>query len=135
MKPSEFKLEKGAAFLAPSGPKYELHLHIVLTDCNSDGEHLVASVTSVKSGHHDPACEIKPGEHSSITKESFVFYRATTRMMANKINSLVAKNYYKPKEPVSEDLLSRVCDGVVSSEHTPRGMKRFYGKYSQSPIA
>lgn len=41
MQQSEFRLEKGAAFLVPSGPNYELHLHIVLTDCNSDGQHLV----------------------------------------------------------------------------------------------
>jgi hypothetical protein len=133
MQPSEFKLEKGAAFLVLSGPKYELHLHIVLTNQNSDGEHLVASVTSVKDGHHDAACEIKAGEHSSITKDSFVLYRATTRMMANNITSFIRKNYYIPKERVSDDLLSRVCNGVVTSEHIPRGMRKFYETHCKIP--
>src|SRR5262245_44409064 len=59
--------------LIPSGPNAQLHLHVVITEQNADGEHLLVPVSSIKgSGHHDAACEMAEGDHEFIKKASFV---------------------------------------------------------------
>jgi hypothetical protein len=76
-----FVLRKGSAFLVPSGPRDLLHLHIVLTEADADGMHLVATVSSVKEGiEHDKTCVLPVGEHAFITKPSYVVYGLTTQM-------------------------------------------------------
>jgi hypothetical protein len=121
------EIKRGTAFLVPSGPKQQLHLHIVLTDACADGEHLVAAVSSIEGkAWHDKTCVFKGGEHKSITKPSFVFYRLTTRMSARHIKKMIEKNYYKDQPDASDAVCDAICDGVCVSEHTPRGIKRFY---------
>jgi hypothetical protein len=125
-----FEITRGTAFLVPSGPRDELHLHVVLTDESDQGDHLVASVSSIKkAGWHDPTCCFDGGEHDSITKPSFVFYRLTTRMTARHIKNMLAKKLFKEKPPVSDDVCDSICDGITKSEHTPRGVKKYFEKY------
>lgn len=111
----------------PSGPKAQLHLHVVLTDECEDGQHLVASLSSSEGKPwHDKTCVFAGGEHKAITKPSFVFYGATAQMNAAHITKMIASQYYKEQPPVSDQVCKAICDGVCKSEHTPRGAKRYY---------
>jgi hypothetical protein len=117
---------RGAAFLVPSGPKAQLHLHVVLTEKN-DGEILVAPLSSIEGkGWHDSTCVFAGGEHRAIKKPSFVFYRLTTRMSVQHIQKMIAKNYYIEQPPVSDDVCDAICDGVCKSKLTPRGSVNYY---------
>lgn len=88
-----FVLRRKASFLVPSGPKDLLHLHVVLTNGDADGFHLVATVGSIKEGmNYDPACVIEPGEHSFITVRSFVIYALTEPMRSVHVTAMTGKN-------------------------------------------
>jgi hypothetical protein len=120
-------LHPGSAFLMPSGPRAELHLHVVLTDEDENGFHLVVGFSSIKKGvRHDPNCETAVGDHKCLTKPSFVFYALTSPLRASHIEKMIAKNYFKAQPDVSNELYKRICKGLLSSDRTPRGMKKYF---------
>jgi hypothetical protein len=122
-------LYPGLAFLVPSGPRQLLHLHVILTAEDEDGLHLATSFSSIKDGvEHDRTCETKADEHKFLTKPSFVLYAFTTTFRAKHIKAMIEKNYYQVQPDLSEELYARVCDGVLKSDRTPRGMKKYFNQ-------
>ncbi len=112
----------------PSGPKAELHLHVVLTEECENGDHLVANVSSIKPGYHDPTCCFAGGEHERITKPSFIYYGLATRISARHIKNMIGKKYYIEDLPVSDEVCDLICQGIIASKHTPRGIKKYYSE-------
>lgn len=47
-------------------------------------------------------------------------------MNARHIKNMVAKKYYKEELPVSDEVCDSICAGIANSEHTPRGIKKYY---------
>jgi hypothetical protein len=106
-----FKLGKGACFLAPSGPSDLMHLHVVITDVDKDGFHLVAAVNSIRPNRSsDKACEFTGDgtEHDFIKHPSFIQYGVTTTMRASHIEAMIEKSYYKPKENIPDKECERI---------------------------
>lgn len=120
------EIKRGFAFLMPSGPRDQLHLHIALTD-ERDGSFLAVNISSVDGkSWHDKTCLFAGGEHKSITKPSFAFYQLTTQLNARHVKNMINKKLYKEQPEASEVVCDALCDGVCKSEHTPRGMKKYY---------
>ena len=121
---------KRDTLLIPSGPPNnpdQLHLHVILTDCCENNRHLLVNISTIRGGgYYDPTLVIEPGEHPLVIEQSWVVYRRATTLHADHIKKCVDAWSFKPKEPVSEELFSRICDGVGASSFTPRDMKRYF---------
>jgi hypothetical protein len=123
----------GGTLLIPSGPAHDpdrKHLHGILTDICNDGLHVLVCIETVIPGtFHDPACEIKAGEHPFCTKDlSFVNYRRADTIRAEKLIRMVDGWTYRPREALSADLLKRMQAGILTSKFTPRRVKDYYRK-------
>lgn len=121
---------KRGTLLVPSGPANnpdQLHLHVILTDSCENNRHLLVNISTIRNGiFYDPTCVIEPGEHPLVVEQSSVVYRRARTLHADQIRICVDGWSFKPKEPVSEELFSRICDGVDASRFTPRDMKRYF---------
>ena len=53
-------------------------------------------------------------------------YRLLRTVPGNHLKKCVDGWTFHEKEPVSDDLFDRICEGIERSEFTPRGMKKFY---------
>ena len=118
--------------LIPSGPANDpdrMHLHGVLTEKCENSCHFVVCIESIIDGaYHDDTCEVEPGEHEFIKKKSYVNYRRAQVCKADRLKKMVDGWVYRPKEPLSQQLWERMCQGIEKSKFTPRGMKDYYRK-------
>jgi hypothetical protein len=115
---------KGDAFLVESGDR--LHLHVVLTDKDRDGSHLLVSVSTIKPGarYVDYTCEIQAGEHPFVTVPSFVYYHHVQPRHANHIVKCVASGYFKQQNPINPALLDRIRTELLASDQIPKFAKK-----------
>ncbi len=120
-------LAQGTTFLVPSGPAEFLHLHVVASGPRAHPDfRLLIPITSKKAGRfHDPACEILAGEHSFITKDSYVLYREIQKRSASKVVACIENGEFVLKDPVSQDLLTRILAGVGISDFTAPWVREF----------
>jgi hypothetical protein len=113
-----FKPEKKATLLMPSGPLDDperRHLWIILTDpCPRDAHLLVSASTLRENRFHDPSCIIEPGEHKRIKARSWIEYRRCRAELSTALVNGEASWLYHPAEPVSDELLERICDGLYA---------------------
>lgn len=117
-----------AALLLPSGPAHDrdrLHLHIVLTDAvtvdpaQPDAHVVVVSVSSVVEGApHDSTCYLEVGDHPFIRHRSYVFYAVATAYPIATLEQMVVSGEIEVREPVSEDVMVRVTQGLLDSRHS-----------------
>lgn len=117
---------KMGALLIPSGPGDRLHLHAILTNPCPDGQHLLASVTSIGKSFHDPACVLRAGDHPFIEHDSYVLYRRMLRVQSPHLENCVNKGLFVEKDQFHPDVFQRICDGVAASRFAPRGMKNYF---------
>jgi hypothetical protein len=128
--------KRGDALLIPSGPSGDpdrKHLHCIITDRCGAEMHLLVCVESVGPGYHDPSCLLEIGEHDFITKQSWVNYRHTRCHKAARLTKLVDGWVASKRTPLTQHLLGRVCDGLMASRMTPRGMKRYFQALHPNP--
>jgi len=121
-----------ATLLVPSGPIADpdrKHLHIVLNDPFDNGhgdEVLLACVCSIPSTNiYDPICTLFPGEHSFVTKHSFVAYRFTRLMDPAVLEAKVAAGEFVAKPLMDEKIFQNVIEGLADSPQTALRFKRF----------
>lgn len=101
-------------------------MFVILTEANDDGEHLLASITSVPEvGFYDPTCMLNSSDHPFLRHDSYVFYRKAQILRGTKITRLVGQKYYVPREDMAEELTQRILDGVMESDFTPNFCKNF----------
>ena len=69
---------RGKTLLIPSGTRKDpnkKHLFVVTTDACNSNQHLLVPICSIVANrHHDPACELKAGEHPFLAHDSYVAY-------------------------------------------------------------
>jgi hypothetical protein len=107
------------------------HLFVIMTKACADGQHLLLSVSSIKSEvKHDPTCELDAGCHPFVTKPSFVLYAKASRVRSDLLIKCVDGWVYTPKERLADDVFARVCTGVAASPFTPRWAKKYFTENS-----
>lgn len=111
-----------ATVLIASGPAHDpdrKHLFIVLTEpLGEPPEVLLVSLSSVTDGSPcDASCLIEVGEHQFVLHQSFVAYRFARIVRAEVLRSGVDSGKFVAREPVSEALYRRICDGLRASPH------------------
>ena len=86
------------------------HLWVVISDPAQDKDRvLLVNFSSVKVGvPFDSACELSPGDHSFITKQTFVYYRHAQVLPNRDLESQVSSGRIKISRhgPVSEDTIA-----------------------------
>jgi len=111
--------------LFPSGPSD--HLHVIVTNSCENKQHLLLSVTSIKTDmHYDPTCVLAPGDHPFIKHPSFVFYSKADQKASAHITRMVELCYFVPKDDVSEELINKIRDGIQVSEFSPPWAISYY---------
>jgi hypothetical protein len=120
-------VQVGDTFLIPKrGDEFE-HLWIVLTEPDDDGNAVCVNVTR-KELYSDTTTVLKPGEHPFISKESVVHYPDAQILNLHKVQKAIDSNPHsytcKAHKPCSDDLFTRIQEGLLDSPHTPKGIKK-----------
>jgi hypothetical protein len=119
-----------ATFLIPSGPPHDpdrKHLFVILTDPQEDSDVLLVSLSSLRPAlPHDPTCILVAGDHPFVRHDSFVFYRLARIVPVAALRRRVRDGTFIPREPMREEVFSRICQGLLASPHTTPKIKRFY---------
>ena len=103
------------------------HLHIILTNpAGSHSQVIMVNITSWRTGS-DETCIIWPEEHPFIKGQSVVFYQKAS--MVKESNIALIKRNGRALEPLSDRLLTKICEGICKSDQTPTQVKEFYRKY------
>jgi len=101
---------KKGTLLKLSGNKE--HLFVILTEECSEKCHLLVNFSSIHDNvYHDDACVVNSGE-----------YRLAETVKA----SHLAKCNFTQKEPVSDELFKRICDGLILSRHASKRIKKYF---------
>jgi len=105
-----------------SNPASPQHLWIVASNRTENNRYVIFNFTT-KRPDSDLSCEVQPGEHPFITRESVVAYDrgqliaiTTTRLMQD-------LGFYQAMAPVSIELLRRIQEGALRSEHTTKKLR------------
>lgn len=96
------------------------HLFVVLTNPNKAKEVLIINITS--SDKFDETCILTNKDHSFISRKSYVSYRYSNIINADKLKDLVIKTY----EPINQETLDRIVKGLYKSRYTKQKAKTFY---------
>lgn len=130
--------KRGDTLLIQSGPADDperKHLHGIVTDRCGEELHMVVCVESVGEAWSDQSCLIQIGEHPFINKLSWVNYSRSKCWKASRLTAFVDGWVFRQKEELSPELLGKICAGVLKSNHTPRGLKKYFTDQNTEPAA
>lgn len=81
-------------------------------------------MTSIREGvYYDKACILKAGCHPFIAHDSYVLYSHARIDSENHLKSQVSSGRMIPKEPVDNELLTVIIEGLKNSLHTKKYLK------------
>lgn len=118
--------DHGACLMIPSGPQGDHLFTVALGPALLDGygtskQVVLVSFTSIREGvPHDCACEVAPGEHPFIVRNSYIYYRQPRIYSVADIEKRVNEGVWRTHAPCSADLFRRVISGFRKSELVPR---------------
>ncbi|MCH8263315.1 MAG: hypothetical protein IIA77_09800 [Proteobacteria bacterium] len=117
----------GGTLLIPSGPSGH-HLFIILNKPKDfDGfleSSVLVSISTIKKASYDDTCVLTAGTHRFIKVDSYVVYRdARTERLSNLENG-VGLGLFKPHDPVTQEILDSVRQGLLDSKHTSKYLKQ-----------
>jgi hypothetical protein len=117
--------------LVPSGTAEQpdlKHLFILLNDPVKDEKLvLMVSISTVRPGRfHDGCCLLGIGDHPFIKCASFVLYSKARIESVKTLEEGVRQQLLVPKDPMDGAVFARICEGVLTSRHTPIEIKRFF---------
>lgn len=121
---------RAGTLLIPSGPDENpglRHLHIVCTDPCPNGTQLIVSVSTWRNDLCDSTCILEQVDHPWLTHKSWVMYRAAKVESAATLENGVQQNMFTVQGDMAGDILERVLKGICGSQHTKRGIKKYFG--------
>lgn len=123
--------QKGGTILVVSGPAHDpdrYHLFVILTEpVGTPKQVLIVPVDKLVDGeYHDDSCLLEYQEHEFITTKSFINYKFSCLIEAEKLCKGVEEGKIKTREDVTNDVLERACFGLVTSPRTPYKCNNFY---------
>ncbi len=124
-------VDPGAVFFTPNAGQIRRHLYIVISDPTIDPRRVYLVNVTSKKGHEPPedlACEISPGEDNRIPVPSYVTYAYWEFSSVEKLESQESQQVLQRSKPVSPDLLRRVREGFLRSEHLSKNVKDDFRK-------
>ncbi len=125
-----FPIKRGT-LLIPSGTEYapnKKHLFVILTaPQGTEQEFLLVNIAS-RIEPHDKACLLSLGDHSFITRPSYVSYRHAIILTAKQIMDGVRDGKFIHKDCINENVFSRICQGLLMSKFVAPNKLQFFTK-------
>jgi hypothetical protein len=125
-------MKVGDTFLYGPSPTATKHLHIVLTNQDTDGCILIVSVTSIYSQNKDRMDHtviLNQNEHRFLTKPlSYIFYRSATVKKVSDLQADEAAGLLVRHDGCSKTLIDNARAGICASPHSTRGIQAYYKK-------
>jgi hypothetical protein len=90
-----------------------------------DGKHALVRLSTVRPGYIDQTCILEPGEHPFVKAQTFVNYQRAEIYQRTHIDKCISGWLYTPREPMANDVMARIVDGVTASIQTPRKVKKY----------
>ena len=128
--------KKNAILMPTSSLNYlEKHLFVILTDpfphpdnpSQDTHYNLIVNISTAKENKkYDTTCVIHPGEHSFITRKSFVYYKFAKDYETQNIIDGLKSGTYEKYSDLRDELFERIKNGLLSSRNTKRRIKRIY---------
>jgi hypothetical protein len=118
-------LQAGYTFMLEDEDGSSEHLHLVLTAPNSFHEVITVSISTRRAKSETLVC-LFPGEHPFIIRESVCLYRFAKIRICGAIELAIATGKARENEPASPQLIAKLCNGLLDSEFTPRGISAFF---------
>lgn len=100
---------------------YGDHYHVVVAESSPEegGSIMMVYLSSTDNQYTDRMTQINPGEHTEITKRSWVKYRSI-RTCGKAETAKIVKRYCGK---VSPELLDKIQKGILNSDKVPNGIK------------
>lgn len=116
----------GGTLIIPSGPRGK-HLFIILNEPKDFAGHINSSVlvnvSSVRKAPYDKTCILEPGSHPFVKQRSYIAYRHARVDREESLVQKVSASLFTPHEPLPDELLKRVQNGLYVSPQTRRFLR------------
>jgi hypothetical protein len=117
-------IKPGDTFVIDPEGGSNAHLWIVLAvyqpDLSYEDWVLIVSITTLdRAKFVDSACIVNAGDHPFISHESFAHYQRMRELELSTLAACVTSG----RPPCSQDLLTRLIEGLHRSQFTRRGFK------------
>lgn len=106
----------------PGDTIFSIHLWVICSEPQSNGA-VVAFNLTTKNWDSDLTCVVQPEDHDYVRHPSVVAYEhgeLFTPTHIKRLQKLAPQTY----GPVSSELLHRIQEGALNSEHTPEHLKK-----------
>ena len=123
----------GDTFLTGNDEDDDYHLWIIITPPQND--EVVTVSVSTRRKRSEPLVILNKGDHPFINRESVILYAFARIRCLTDISAAIANGTAKKREPVSEGILKRVQAGLLESDFTPNGVKRFFWQVMEENAA
>lgn len=117
-------MQAGDTFLAGKDEDEKLHLRILVTSPNAQGEVAVVSLTTRRRGS-ETLVVLHPGDHPFVRHESVIAFSWSEIANVARIERAIAEGNARRREPVSAEVLERIRAGLLDSDFTPNGVRQF----------
>jgi len=131
--PARFACRRGAAYLGPTENENnpdikQKHLFIVLTEPSEDGEAVTVGVSTVRDSTPDDelTCKLNKGDHPFIRHQSYADYKRARIEKASMLENKYARKMIRPMEDLDDEVLRRVCAGLLKSKKVRLRVQEFY---------
>lgn len=114
----------GSLFFNQEGPDTPRHPWIVLSDPAKDSDAVVIVNLSTKPGPDNPPCIVQPGEHNTISRQSYVRFEKARKTTLNALERGLAGNILSLSTEISAELLRRIQTHLLVSHHVPSELKK-----------
>lgn len=119
-------MEPGDTFFLSSSPDDGSHLWIILSRPNADNEVIIAYLTS-RRAHSDLTVVLKEGDHRFVRRETAVAFADARIVRLRRIEARVGDGTCPTHDRLSSEILSRIQDGLIQSDLTPKKIKSAFG--------
>ncbi len=116
------KLAVGDTLRLKHGIDPKRHLWFVAFECNGD---IVIFNSTTKQAWSDLTCQMKPGDHPKIVRDSVVIYGYGRLYQSADIAKFEKDDFGGLDRPASRQLISRIQAGAKQSPHTNPAILRF----------
>ena len=116
----------GGTLIIPSGPIGK-HLFVILNEpkdfAGYKNSSVLVNVSSIRKAPYDDTCILEPGSHPFINQRSYIAYRHARVDREESLIQKVNASLFTPHEPLDDELLERIHNGLYESPQTRRFLK------------
>lgn len=129
MPPLDLQYQVGDCFELKD-PNIGLHLHVIVASHNWQQSFMVVYISTSDIPQKDTTTLFTGGEHSFITKPSWVRYQNIRVYSKEQLDKFITHHYGK----IDENILSRIQDGILISNKVSKENKSLYLQWHEDAL-